>query len=615
MKTSTILLSIVFPVAAFAQEVTTLTITNLSDKLHTRIEYDKSTGIDIRRMNLDSIHADKHKSRYTTVRDMSIKPLGPRKVLMVKPLMTKDEDGKNVHVGDIYVDTYAMRKLDTKNMLINAAKSSNMLVQDLSPNVFYLNEGKLSLIGTKSMSIDSLAPSSIDVKSISLDNIRPFIINVAGSDVNNLTVSSIYIDSGKISPLTISSLGLTDANVKKLEANLLAITKLNPTVINVTDSSSVSSIMVIDNSQFKVEVTEDTYAELAEMKLIYNFEQNYNESIKTEVKLNDVRQLDRKMYIKWIKMLAANKTSNIQLVKNRIRRKIVGEAWIYNDWYDSATKANMLKNLNFLKSKGYDHVLVRFDCSESIEKLSKMIDDIKEAGFGVFMCYVGQDNLQPRWNPFIDPETIKTYFKEIAPKCSGMLLNWRSTSNHVKILPIEFFNYLCNTVRKYNDQILIYGEVYYGRIDPLRMTTLIYTSPANITGLVINNMGYYGYNTTYIVNNLFATSVPGYKKLDKLGQVIGAGPYYCSRAEFDMHLNLEQEYSYKDKVETAFRRTGHGTVTMLHDGVDDNQTSLIADPKSKLWHDTTDNILYDTKIWKIAEDEARAKGAVQTASK
>lgn len=604
MKTSTLILSFLLPVAAFAQEVTTLTVTNLTDKLHTRIEYDKSTGMDIRRLNLDSIHADKHKSRHTTIKDMSIKPIGLRKVLMVKPLMTKDDEGKTVQAGDIYVNTYAVRKLDTKNMLIDGGKTSNMLVKDLSPNVFYLNDGKLSLIGTKSMSVNSLGVNSIGVNSISLDNIRPFTINVAGADVNNLTVSSIYIDGGKISPLAISSLGLTGAEVKKLEANILAITKLNPTIINVTDSSSVSSIMVIDNSQFKVDVTEETYAELAEMKLIYNFEQDYNESIKTEVKLNDVRQLDRKMYIKWINILAANKTTNIQMVKNRVRRKIVGEAWLYNNKYDASTKANMLKNLAFLKSKGYDHILVRFDCSEDIEKLSKMVDDIKEAGFGVFMCYVGQDNLQPRWNPFIDPETIDTYFKEIAPKCAGMLLNWRSTSNHVKILPIEFFNYVCNTIRKYNDQILIYGEVYYGRIDPLRMTTLIYTSPANITGLVINNMGYYGYNTTYIVNNLFATSVPDYKKLDKLGQVIGAGPYYCSRAEFDMHLTLDQEYNYKDKVETAFRRTGHGTVTMLHDGVDDNQTSLVAEPGSNLWHDTMDNILYDAKIWKELEAKA-----------
>lgn len=568
-----LILGFLVPTMAFSQEITKLTITNLTDKLGTRIEYDKSTGMDIRRLNLDSIHADKHKSRYTTLTDMSIKTPSLKRISLIKPLMTKDEAGRNVQVKGVYVDTYAFRRFDTKNMLVDADKTSNVLVNDLSPSVIYLNGGKLSLVGVKSIAADNLS-------------------------INR----GLTVDTASITPLSITGLRLTDAEVKKLEANLLTVSRLNPTVLNVTDASSVSPVLVIDNSQFKIEVTDETYAELAELKLIYNFEQNYNESLKGEVRLTDVRRLERDMYIKWINLLASNKVAKIEKIGNNIRRKIVGEAWIYENRYDPAVEENMLKNLAFLKSKGYDTVLVRFDCTENLEKLSKMVDDIKNAGFGVFMAYVGQDNLEPRWNPYIDPGTLDRYFAEIAPKCDGMLLNWRSMSNHVKVLPIEFFNYLCNTVRKHNGKILIYGEVYYGRIDPLQMTTLIYTAPENITGIVINNMGYYGYNTTYIVNNLFANSVPGYKKLDKLGQVIGYGPYYCSRNEFNAHLTLDQEYDYKAKVETAFRRTGYGTVTMLHDGVDDDQTSLIADQADeKHWHDTMDNILYDMKILKALE--------------
>lgn len=567
------ILSFLVPTIAFSHEITKLTITNLTDKLRTQIEYDKSTGIDIRRLNLDSIHTDKHKSRYTTLTDMSVKMPVLKRILPIKPLMIKDETCCNIKVKDMYVNMYAVRRADTKNMLIDATKTRNVLVNDLNPLIIYLNSGKLSLVNVKNIVVDNLS-------------------------INR----SLTIDMARIMPLSVPSLHLTGAEVKKLEANLLAVSCLNPTVLNVIDASSVSSILVIDNSQFKIEVTDETYAELAELKLIYNFEQNYNESLKGEVKLTDVRRLERNMYIKWINLLASNKVAKIEKIGNSIRRKIIGEAWIYENRYGPAVKENMLKNLTFLKSKGYDTVLVRFDCTENLEKLSKMIDDIKDAGFGIFMAYVGQDNLEPRWNPYIDPGTLDRYFAETAPKCDGMLLNWRSMSSHVKVLPIEFFNYLCNTVRKYNGKILIYGEVYYGRIDPLQMTTLIYTAPENITGIVINNMGYYGYNTTYIVNNLFANSVPGYKKLDKLGQVIGYGPYYCSRNEFNAHLTLDQEYDYKAKVETAFRRTGYGTITMLHDGVDDNQTSLIADQADeKHWHDTMDNVLYDMKILKALE--------------
>lgn len=609
-----LILGLLVPAMAFSQEITKLTVTNLTDKLNTRVEYDKSTGMDIRRLNLDSIHADKHKSRYTTLTDMSVKTPALKRVSLVKPLMAKDETGRNVQVKDMYVDTYAVRRLDTKNMLVDAGKTRNVLINDLSPSVFYLNDGKLSLIGTKSMavenlSVNSVAPQAIATTQITVDSLKPYTLSlndlgVSTINLGSTVLDSIKLDNGSVTSLSLAGLGLSGAEVTKLEANLLAVSKLKPTVLNVTDASSVSSILVIDNSKFNVEVTDETYAELAEMKLIYNFEQNYNESLKGEVKLTDVRKLERSMYIKWINLLASNKVAKIEKVSNSVRRKIVGEAWLYENRYDVSVKENMLKNLAFLKSKGYDTVLIRFDCTEDLEKLSKMVDDVKAAGLSVFMAYVGQDNLEPRWNPYIDPDVLEKYFAEVAPKCDGMLLNWRSTSNHVKVLPIEFFNYLCNTVRKHNDKILIYGEVYYGRIDPLRMTTLIYTAPENITGIVINNMGYYGYNTTYIVNNLFANSVPGYKKLDKLGQVIGYGPYYCSRQEFNAHLTLDQEYSYKAKVETAFRRTGYGTVTMLHDGVDDNQTSLVADPADeKHWHDTMDNILYDTKIWKALESQ------------
>jgi len=573
---------------AFSQEasVSTIAVTNLSDSLGTRIEYDKSTGIDIRRLNLDSIHADKHKSRITTTKNMSISTPKLRSVMMVKPLLARSDDGKVEKIDNAYISSGALKKLDRKNLLVDGGKTKSILVQDLSPSVLYLNGLQLSRVGTKSFSVSDVSVKSLNVGSISLASLTP------------------YMPS-------ISTVGLDSLGIKKLEANLLAVQTLNPQIINVTDASTVSSIMVIDNSKFKVEVTEETYAELAEMKLIYDFEQSYNESIKSEVKLNDVKKLERKMYLKWINLLAANKKCSISLVKNDEVRKIIGEAWINNGNYGRLVKENMLKNLKYLRSKGYDTVLVRFQCTEDINQLKQMINDIKDDGFEVFCTYVGLDNQTPRWNPYIEPETIEKYFEEIAPLCVGYLLNWRSTSNHVKILPIEYFNYLCNTLRKFNDKILIYGEVYYGNIDPLRMRTLIYTAPENVTGVMINNMGYYGYNITYAVNSLFSTSVPGYRKMDKLGQVIGVAPYYCSRETTKIpNLTLEKEYSYKAKVEKAFNKTNHGTVTMLHDGVDDNQTCLLAEPGDKHWTDTTDNILYDTKVWKMAEEEAAGKSSM-----
>jgi hypothetical protein len=44
----------------------------------------------------------------------------------------------------------------------------------------------------------------------------------------------------------------------------------------------------------------------------------------------------------------------------------------------------------------------------------------------------------------------------------------------------------------------------------------MYNIPENITGVVINNMGFSNYNHVYIINKLFAKIVPNYKNIDKI---------------------------------------------------------------------------------------------------
>lgn len=105
-------------------------MTNLSDKLHTRVTIDQSTGVDIRRLNLDSIHADKHKSRHTDVRKIGVNAPSVRKVIMARPLFAKDDDGKVSHVDNMYIDTYDIKAINAQSVLmpINRLTTKNMLV-------------------------------------------------------------------------------------------------------------------------------------------------------------------------------------------------------------------------------------------------------------------------------------------------------------------------------------------------------------------------------------------------------------------------------------------------------------------------------------------------------
>jgi hypothetical protein len=125
-----------------------------------------------------------------------------------------------------------------------------------------------------------------------------------------------------------------------------------------------------------------------------------------------------------------------------------------------------------------------------------MINDIKSFGFRVYTVYVGLDTKRPYWNPFeANPETIELYIKDIAKLSDGWLLNWRSISSHMKMLPIEYYNFICNTVRKYNDKCLIYGEIYFGKVAAFHGQIIsVKNIPENVTGVLVNNIGYIGYN-------------------------------------------------------------------------------------------------------------------------
>ena len=202
--------------------------------------------------------------------------------------------------------------------------------------------------------------------------------------------------------------------------------------------------------------------------------------------------------------------------------------------------------------------------------------------------------MKPSWNPFCNRYKLEFFLEEFCPRAKGLFLNWRSTSSHVKLLPIEFFNYLCNTSRQYNENLLIFGEIFYGRIDYTKERKVVCTCPSNITGVLINNMGYYGYNHSYVVNTLFAQLVPNYNRLHKVGQVIGYCPYYCSKK--NLGLDATVEYDYKRKIEKSFNSGNASTMTFLHDGIDDNYVV------NKIY-DTTDNILTDRKFSNIIKEK------------
>lgn len=419
-------------------------------------------------------------------------------------------------------------------------------------------------------------------------------------DIRLVEIRSLDID------LTISNkFSLTWRSPRKLSIQQISLEKVEPEKVDVIDAHS-AKILVVDDSMFKVFWSADTYAELAQMKKAYQFGANYGGSGSPRMK--DLEQLygfsNTEMYFKWLNKLWDNRTLEIAKIKPTGSFKIIGEAWIYSNRWDQATKERFERNLQWIKAKGYNSVLVRFDCFENLTNVLEMVQMIKDKNMKVFSTYVGQDNMCPRWNPYIDPDKLEPFFKAVAAKSDGYILGWRETSTHVRLMPNEFFNYLCKIAREANPSILLYGEVYFGYTSTSAgRRELHYNIPKNVTGIVVQNMGFAGYNHGYIVQQLFRNIVPEYKTYDKIFQVVGSGPYYRTKnghnGMYIEGLSIEDEYSAKLDVEESFKKYGAKTLTFIHDGVDDNFTFLVADPNDlKHWNDTTDNLLYDTTLTK-----------------
>lgn len=527
---------------ALSQDMIT---TNLNDQLNTEITYQSTTNIDIQALEQRSLEIDRQiKSRF------ELTWRSPRKLTTIK-------------IRPVLLEGVKIRKLNTL--------SNDMWIASLQP------------IATAKDKED-------------LDEM-----------VKNGTYPLKYFPF-QIKPLHISPIQLFDATdiVDAYSAQQLSAQQLNVQLLAINTAAFDLNELTADTSMFNVYWSAETYAELDNMRKGYFYSQEYGGQSSPRMKdLNDLAdKSDYRMYYQWVNLLLKYKKTSIKHIKSSVQPKIIGEAWICNGKYNAEVKQQLMRNLAWAKRKGYNAVLVRFDCTEKLDDVLDMIQTCKSNRMMVFVTYVGQDNFKPRWSPFIDIQKFEPFFSAVVKKAEGLLLNWRSTSTHVRLLPAEYFNYICAFARESNSTILLYGEIYFGISDAENSgrRALYYNIPDNVTGVIVQNMGFSNYNYEYIVKTAFKQIVPGYEDLDKIFQVIGATPYYRTKTHSGdtfKNLTLAQEYKYKQAVEKQFKTYGAKTLTLLHDGVDDNYTSIVADPNDeKHWNDTTDNLLYDTTLTK-----------------
>ena len=217
-------------------------------------------------------------------------------------------------------------------------------------------------------------------------------------------------------------------------------------------------------------------------------------------------------------------------------------------------------NLTFYKSKGYNAVLITFDGSEEPYHLTVLADKVTAAGFKVWYAFGGAEDL--KLSVFIHPHKLQRLITALAPKCAGMLLHWRRTSQHLLLQDRPFTDFLIRSAREVNPDLQIIGESYFGENAETKGKFAVATSvPANSSGVLLQNVGYSFYSPAKVFKKLFAHL----KDVPKLVLVLGEKPYYATRRR--NKLSFEQNWQIKRSIEERFLAAGAaGTVTLHGDG-------------------------------------------------
>ena len=215
-------------------------------------------------------------------------------------------------------------------------------------------------------------------------------------------------------------------------------------------------------------------------------------------------------------------------------------------------------NLAFYKGKGYNSALITFDGSENSWDLAALADKVAAAGFRCWYAFGGAEDLT--LSVFVSPEKMRQLIRVIAPRCAGMLLNWRRTSQHLFLQDRAFTDFLIRSGREANARLQIVGEGYYGHTAANDGMTVSTNLPANSSGVLLVNTGYVFYNPKKVFERLFSHL----GETPKLVHIIGPRPYYCSKGT---PISFDEALKIKRSTEERFLAAGAaGTITLHGDG-------------------------------------------------
>ncbi len=270
--------------------------------------------------------------------------------------------------------------------------------------------------------------------------------------------------------------------------------------------------------------------------------------------------LDSSAWKKWLAIYRKNEPYTLEYKPLPADLRIIAEAKCPAD----ADQVSALdRNLEFYGKQGYNAVLLTFDTTEDIGRLLDTASLIRAHGLKIVCAYSGPENL--RWSVFRDPDVIADYVSRVCAVSDVYLIGWRRTSCHLLIQDDAFRNHLLRSARKFNPNIAVLGEAYYGQTahSNLRTHYVSYNVPENASGVLLFGIGYKGVALEIAMTGMF----PAVKDMPRIGLAIGEKPYFDTHN--DTGKTFAQNLAVKQRIERRFRAGGCvGTLTIRGDGSD-----------------------------------------------
>lgn len=239
-------------------------------------------------------------------------------------------------------------------------------------------------------------------------------------------------------------------------------------------------------------------------------------------------------------------------------------------------KARLYSNITYLKnSYRYNTVLVRFDCTENIDTLMEICQHIKYTEqMKVYIAFSPFDSIDQ--TIFINPDIFKRYLNTLAPLADGYILGYRRMSQHYTKADEPYTNFILDNLRKYNSNILIFGEIYigekYSNRGVFEVTSFV---PTNASGAILFNAG-------VETSDIYSIMKKVDKKINIIGCVIGSKYYYNTKNK--TFESFYKSMKIKSAIQNRFINNGcGGYITFISDGCEDalNITSRLSNNLSE----------------------------------